>query len=249
MFKQHKQAIGQTLASMTHRSLVVFHSLGRVKFIVALMGFICLALTLLCIGLIQDFMSSEFDQFNIMCKIIANSLLEEGWFIATKLGHFLVSLPLTIIISLSIMIWVFVKSTERVLDMTAIAIVLIGGELWGELLQKVFHRIGPAGPTNLSRISEITFPSEPSLTAIILYGCAAYMVFRYTKRLWLKSVIGPIFIIVLLFIGFDLLIYEGEVPSDIVAGFAFGGVWVTLQFVLLEVFRFMKKETIPIAPI
>jgi membrane protein DedA with SNARE-associated domain len=248
MFKRYKQAISRALAFMIQRSLAVFHSLGRVKFMVALMGVICLALTLLSIGLIQDFMSSEFDQFNMVGKIIANSLIEEGWFIVTKFGHFLVSLPMTIFISLCIVIWVFVKSRERVFDITGIAIVLIGGVLWGELLQKVFHRIGPPAPTNLSQITEITFPSEPSLMAIILYGCAAYMVFRYTKWVWLKRVIGPVFIIVLLFIGFDLLIYEGQVPSDIVAGFAFGGVWVTLQFVLLEVFRFIKKETIPMAP-
>jgi membrane protein DedA with SNARE-associated domain len=249
LFKRYKQVISQALASNIHRSLAGFHSLGRVKFMVVLMGVICLTLTLLCIGLIQDFMSSEFDQFNMVCKIIAASLVEEGWLVVTKFGHFLVSLPMTIFISVCIVVWVFVKSRDRVLDMIGIAIVLIGGELWGELLQKVFHRIGPAAPTNLSQITEITFPSEPSLTAIILYGCLAYMVFRYTKWVWLKSIIAPVFIIILGFIGFDLLIYEGQVPSDIVAGFAFGGVWVTLQFVLLEVFRFMKKETNQTAPI
>jgi membrane-associated phospholipid phosphatase len=45
-----------------------------------------------------------------------------------------------------------------------------------------------------------------------------------------------------LLVGLCRIYLDLQYPSDVVAGYVFGVVWLRLNIVLLEIFRFLQKE-------
>jgi membrane-associated phospholipid phosphatase len=45
-----------------------------------------------------------------------------------------------------------------------------------------------------------------------------------------------------LLVGISRIYFDVQYPSDVVAGYVFGGVWLSLNIVLLEIFRIIQKE-------
>jgi membrane protein DedA with SNARE-associated domain len=234
VIKKYWNRLVQSLQQGLEKGGLVFHSFGRVKCIVALTAIVFLGLSLFTIGLIQDYLAQEFDTFNELVRVIADSMAEDISFIWTKPASVLVTLPAEAIISVAILIWIVRKGKDKPLEILFLGITVVGGELWGELLTKVFHRID-------SPSLEAGFPSEPALSAIIVYGYAAYIVFRHTASVWVKSAIMPTLVAILIWVGCNDLIYANQLASDIVAGFSFGGIWISMQIVLLEVFRMLRQ--------
>lgn len=74
-----------------------------------------------------------------------------------------------------------------------------------------------------------TFPSEYTLMATAVYGFIAFLLIRH-----LKNPVGRVFV------GISRLYFKVEYPSDITAGYVFGGVWLSLNIVLLEINRLLR---------
>jgi membrane protein DedA with SNARE-associated domain len=243
VIKKYSRGIDQTMGKIVRNALQVFHSLGRVKFIVALTALFFLGFSLLTIGLIQDFLANEFNQFNDVTLVLINSLQENFSFEWVKPASLLVSLPAAVLIVILIVIWILLKGEDRALELGSLAVTIAGGEIWGELLTTVFHKIGlPNSPSNWG---DIGFPSEPTLTAVILYGYAGFLLFRHSSDLWLKSAIIPVLIALLIWVGLNDVLVDKQLPSSVAAGFSFGGVWLTLHIVLLEIFRMLRRPVTP----
>ncbi|SEB54084.1 VTT domain-containing protein [Paenibacillus sp. GP183] len=239
VIKRYSRGIDQTMGKIVRKALHLFHSLARVRLIISLTALFFLGFSLLTIGIIQDFLANEFDQFNEVTMVLISSLQEDFSFDWVQPASFLVSLPAAAGIVILIMVWILIKGTDRVLEFGSLAVTVAGGEIWGELLTTVFHRIGL--PSSTSNWGEIGFPSEPTLTAVILYGYAGFLLFRHSSAIWLKTVIIPVLIALLLWVGLNDVLVDKQLPSSVAAGFSFGGVWLTLHIVLLEIFRMLRK--------
>ncbi|MBU8569113.1 phosphatase PAP2 family protein [Bacillus subtilis] len=50
-------------------------------------------------------------------------------------------------------------------------------------------------------------------------------------------------IIVLFLIGLSRVYFNEQYPSDVAAGYAFGGVWLSLNVLVMELFRFSRRFT------
>lgn len=48
-------------------------------------------------------------------------------------------------------------------------------------------------------------------------------------------------LIICFLVGISLIFLQIQYPSDVASGYAFGGVWLSLNIVLLEVFRILPK--------
>lgn len=116
----------------------------------------------------------------------------------------------------------------------------MGGEVLEEVLRFIFHRIGPAGMA-ISRRSNYTFPGEQALMAIVAYGFAAFIIIRYSKKGW-KGVTAAITAIIICIVsGLSSLYLNTHNPSDVIAGYVFGGIWLSLNIMLLEIFRILPQ--------
>jgi membrane protein DedA with SNARE-associated domain len=241
LLNKYRNEIVRTFNRLLNESFQVFRSLGRVKLIVTLVAAAFLGFSLLTIGLIQDYLANESDQFNEIVTLIMASLQHEISFHWVEPASVFVSIPAVVIIVTMILIWIIAKGKDRMLEISFLAFTLVGGELWGELLTSVFHRISRPSYESNAAWTDIGFPSEPTLTAVVIYGYAAFLLFRHVNLLSLKSAIIPGYGAILIWVGLNDLLIDKQIPSSIAAGFSFGGVWVSLQIVLLEVFRILRR--------
>jgi hypothetical protein len=133
-----------------------------------------------------------------------------------------------------ILVWIIVKGQDRLLEMLFLFITVIGGELLEEGLRLIFHRIGPSG-------NIFTFPSEQTLIAVIVYGFGSFIVLRHAQNRWIKMLLFFMTLGVCIITGLTVIFFNVQYPSDAAAGYVFGGVWLSLNIILMEVYRVLPK--------
>jgi membrane-associated phospholipid phosphatase len=119
-------------------------------------------------------------------------------------------------------------------------IALIGGQVLQELLQFVFNRYGPVA----SRLS-FSFPSEQAFLVLVIWGYFIFLFLRYNAdvHVWLRTLVTLAFMIVVAMIGINHIISGLETPSDVLAGYIFGTVWLFFNLILLEIVRLRTSKT------
>lgn len=233
------QILNKTVALMKN-TLHIFHSFGRMKLAILLLAFTFVGLFAYMIGLIQDFLGNEFTQFDSIADYLVKSIFPKEWSGVMQL--FLNStsyLMITIILFLSI-VWITLKGFNKFLEIRYLFFCILGGEILVMLLQLLFHRTGP-NFTNIIGYSKYTFPSSEALMATVTYGFFAYIISRHESRFLIKTLIVVFSIIVSLFSGISVIFFEVQYPSDVLAGYTFGGIWLCLSILLLEVYRILSS--------
>lgn len=238
LYKSYKQLVKVFTYKALENSLRIFHSLGKIRVAVTSIAFVFITLSILVAGMIQDFLANEFKQFDSITSYIISSIFPEYYSPIIKYLSLLTAYPILILISTLVIIWIAVKGKERFLELRFLLITVLGGEVLEELLRAVFHRPGPAGLA-IAQHSKYTFPSEQAMMAVVIYGFAAFIILRHAKVRWigLSAIFAAIFIC--LVSGLTPLFLQFQYPSDVTAGYTFGGVWLSLNIVLLEVFRIL----------
>lgn len=118
-------------------------------------------------------------------------------------------------------LWVMVKGKDRRLEVFFLIFVVVGGEIFEEGIRRVFHHLHPIHPP-LSKHILYPFPSEQTLTALILFGFSAFLLVRHSKKIWMQTLIAIIVVTLVFLIGLSRVYFRQQFPSDIVAGYAFG---------------------------
>src|SRR5665647_284945 len=232
--KQRTQLFAWTIQAL-HR----FHSLGRVKFLLVVAAIVFVGFFGLMIGLIQDFLAQETTQFDIVTTYIIQEIFSEGWSDWINKMEWISSVQVLFPIAGLTLIWIMFKGKERILESGFLLFVILGGELLDNVLRKVFHRVGPI-PNHLKL--PYTFPSEQTLLTLAVYGFSAYLLFRHYGTVWARIVAPLTVVVIALVVGISQIYSDLQYPSDVVAGYVFGGVWLSLNIVLLEIFRIMHKD-------
>lgn len=124
-----------------------------------------------------------------------------------------------------------------------ILVALVGG--WGldVLLKGLFQRVRP-DINRLVEVSGYSFPSGHAMVSIAFYGMLAYMFFLNSKTIFYKIVIPIILIFLILLIGVSRIYLGVHYPSDVIAGFAGGGLWLSGCILALHGFRYYKGKKI-----
>lgn len=239
LYKNFRAHIIDYTIQMLKNTIRVFHSLGRIKVVVASMSVIFLGLIFLVIGLIQDFLANEFRDFDTITTLLVKLIFEKEWYTQMKIFSLISSNMVIILLSLFISLWILVKGKNKFLEFKFLVIVVLGGEIIEETLRRIFHRVGPIDGSTIGKI--YTFPSEHTFISIVMYGFAVYMITRYIKFSLVKQIIVILAMIICLFVGISSIFLQIEYPSDVVAGYVFGGVWLTLNIILLEVYRILPE--------
>ena len=74
-----------------------------------------------------------------------------------------------------------------------------------------------------------SFPSGHAMVGMILYFVVAYFIFKELKSVQTKWLIGSLFGLLLVLIGASRIVLQVHFPSDVLAGFAMGYIWVYLM--------------------
>jgi undecaprenyl-diphosphatase len=119
---------------------------------------------------------------------------------------------------------------------------VVGAEVLAKVLKILFHR--PRPPLALQLVPEggYGFPSS-HVTVIIAFGAATwYLLSLRPRESWggswrAKARIGLAAVGVALLVGLDRIYLGVHYPSDVLAGWALGGVWASICLTVAEVLR------------
>jgi hypothetical protein len=77
--------------------------------------------------------------------------------------------------------------------------------------------------------------------ALVAYGLAAFLILRHSSRRRVGGFLIPIILIIYILSGISPVFFGSQYPSDAAAGYVFGGAWLSINIVLLEVFRILPE--------
>jgi len=239
-YRNHRTQILDRTYKLLNKTIITFHSMGKMKVAVAIVAVAFFGFSVLVIGVVQDYLAHEFDQFDIVVSFLVRAIFTIEWSYLIGLFELITSIKLLAPLTILVLIWIIRRNRNRILEIEFIFIVIGGGEILQVTLRHIFKRLGPSS-IRLIGNSQYTFPSSQSLMAIVAYGFFAFLIGSNVKRAWAKTAVLIITLIICIFAGINPIFFQTEYPSDVYAGYIFGGIWLTINIILLEVYRILPK--------
>ena len=149
------------------------------------------------------------------------------------------------------LVFTFLASTRSLVTLAAISIVIMlwqhkrwealflllalgGGVAFNLLLKWLYRRERPS----IQRLVEETgysFPSGHSMAAFIFFGMMAMLLTLFVVSRVAKTVIIIAAVVLILLVGISRIYLGVHYPSDVLAGFAAGGVWLVMCLLGLKI--------------
>jgi membrane protein DedA with SNARE-associated domain len=240
LYKNHKEDIKLKLAEALNSGLHVFHSLRRVRFLILATAVVFLGLVVWMGGLIQDYFSRENEEFNAVVSALVPLIFNEKWTAWMKVFGALASGQVLLFIVILTFVWIIFIKRDRTIEGVFLLIVSVGGEIFEESLRRGLYLLQPNsslyGGTGVNQ-----FPNEQTLMALVVYGFFAFVLARHSGKAWVSALVSLTALIVLFLIGLSGIYFRIHSPSHTVAGYIFGGVWLSLNILLLEIFRLLRR--------
>lgn len=141
---------------------------------------------------------------------------------------------LAMIVALGVVILV---ARRRWYAAIGLALALGGAGLLTYFLKLWFRRARPDVPWALSSEQSFSFPSGHAMLSFAVYGAIAYLLWRSFARPLFRVVTVLLTALLVLGIGASRVYLGVHYPSDIVAGFVAGGIWLTAVILTIEGLR------------
>lgn len=195
----------------------------------------------LFIKILEELLFDQLETLDIVIIQLIRSFANEGltnvatWF--TQIGSAIVEI--TIVLLAGAYLWFRLKHTW---EAVILVISLAGGGLINFILKNFFQRSRPA-IEHLVQAGGYSFPSGHAMVSTTFYGMLGYLVWLNLRESNRPSWYVPVLtVLLILAIGFSRVYLGVHYPSDVVAGFAAGGAWLTSCIVGLHAIRFYKGE-------
>ena len=143
----------------------------------------------------------------------------------TKLGNWWTVVPIT----LAGAAWLFYK--RRTWAAITLLICSFGARVLVILQKAWFARLRPEEHLRMVEVNYMSFPSGHATNAIVAYFAMALLLFDDARH---KRIAAGATLALAFLIGISRPILGVHWPSDVIAGWAFGLLWVTLVFGVME---------------
>lgn len=143
------------------------------------------------------------------------------------------------VVALLMLAWLLLKR-KNYLGAAVLALSIAIGNEVNKLLKNLFERPRPDLEHHVIEKS-YSFPSGHAMVGMITYFIIAYLLIEAVKSKSIKILIGALAAILLLLIGASRIILHVHYPSDILAGYAFGYIWLIIWILI---YNFFKKRVL-----
>jgi len=234
IYKNYKQKIYNSIVNILNKGMKIFHSLGKIKVLIAGITVVFLIFSALIIGIIQDYLGHEFNVFDEVSRYIIVKIFNDNWIKFMKILLNVSSSYALISIFIISFVFIIINGINKLHNIKFLGLSFLGAAALNYLLKIAFHRVGPLG-------TRYTFPSGEILMSVVVYGFLLYLIGSFIKKPWIKFLIVSLYIIICLGQGISLVYFNLQYASDIAAGYEFGVMWLSLNIILLEVFKILPK--------
>lgn len=191
----------------------------------------------------EKVMEDEFGLFDsiiiAMMETGAGKTMDNIMFIFTEMGSvwFLTTLSFIVLAVL----WFKMKDKW---GMLFFVIAVGGGSLLTLLLKHLYLRERPSINAEIDAIG-YSFPSGHSMGSLIFYGFIIYLVLRTNQREWVKVMTAVVLSILIVLIGSSRIYLGAHFPSDVLAGYIAGFIWLLLSLIALEWIQWQSRSQVP----
>lgn len=191
---------------------------------------VCLILLFGLANLAEEVLEREtfaFDEIILLwVSQFTTPVLNQAMLTVTRLGDPQVVVPLTCIG----FVWLWWKRRWRIAAIFAIT--CIGGAVLSTGLKLFFQKPRPQLWEPLITETSHSFPSGHALGSMVLYGFSAYLLAqRFKPQKW---VIYGIAVLLIGSIGFSRIYLGVHWPTDVLAGYSIGFLWISICIGLLQ---------------
>lgn len=152
----------------------------------------------------------------------------------TSLGEPLLLLILCIILGIALVMF------KRRAEAATLVVAAAGAGGLNYLLKELFSRSRPALWNRTVDVAHYSFPSGHAMVSLVIYGMLGYLLSVYFPR-W-RWLIGILTLLLVTLIGLSRLYLGVHWPTDVVAGYSAGFVWLVACVLSLEVWRLYRPR-------
>lgn len=114
-----------------------------------------------------------------------------------------------------------------------IAIIAITSTILSHGVKRIFQRSRPELPL-IEDLKTYSFPSGHALSSFIFCTVVGYLVWKTKLSLPLKWIISMLLLVFAMTIGLSRIVLKMHYPTDVLAGFLLGLVWVLMSFYIFN---------------
>jgi membrane-associated phospholipid phosphatase len=155
--------------------------------------------------------------------------------VGTRTGYFVVTVLLVLYFFFIHRSWKFIVQTVAVLLLASLSNVA---------LKEVINRARPT-IEHLVTVYTLSYPSGHAMSAMGFYGFLVFLTMRFKMNQWVRITLIVVLVLLILSIGISRIYLGVHYPSDVVAGFIGGLIWVALCAIIFDVadlYRRRKKR-------
>ncbi|MBD1845276.1 phosphatase PAP2 family protein [Cyanobacteria bacterium FACHB-63] len=208
--------------------LTVVRLVGLITAAIALWGFAELAETV---------MRDQTRAFDVSV-LLAIHQLQTPWLTPIMLFVTDIGDPTVLVIVAVIMSFVLLVRHQRSQAMT-VAICGFGALGLNLLLKRLFERSRPELWSRVVEVKFYSFPSGHAMLSIVMYGLLGYLLANHYQKY--RNLIILLMSLLIALIGFSRMYFGVHWPTDIIAGYAAGFVWLMTCTLSLEIWRHRRE--------
>ncbi|MCQ2011109.1 MAG: DedA family protein [Sporolactobacillus sp.] len=234
VIRTNRRYIKESLLLLFQATFKRYKSFLKIKLFIFLILAAFISLITLMAGMIQDFLSNEFVPFDKVSRRIVSFIVDNQWQQALQHVYGLSSWSTLSVIIILTAVTILLNNRDKWLELLFLGLTLSGGFIFANGVRWLFHFILTGTYMSLD------FPNKKSMMLLILLGYFLMMLVRHQKKYMISMSELFFFLIVLLAYTASAISAFGITPSDLVAGYVFGAVWVSGLILSLELFRFLS---------
>ncbi len=213
-----------------------FNSQWQLKLLIVGIFAVFVSLVTAVFGLFDEYIKLGFQPFNKAVMIVFNAFFGTQWKTFMNGSFALTTTPLLAIVSCVTAVWIILHGKNRHVEMNLLIASIAGGYVFIKYLPETMMTVVQWLHWPFSLYAQ-GLPSSEVIMATIVYGYWAFLTVRHAQRYMVK--IGALLIAaaLLLYIGIGHLYFIMQSPSDIIASYLLGSVWLSFIIMLLEVWR------------
>jgi membrane protein DedA with SNARE-associated domain len=214
-----------------------FKTIRVTEIFLIVLTLVLIGMVSLMLGLAQDYLYGEFNQFNDIVEYMVKHVVYLNWMIGFRVAQSPMAWGSIIIVA---MIRIWSKNRNRGLEFLLLGVSILGAEPFHKSIMTAFTHLQTFG--FVGKFHSANFPDINAYIIIIIYGTCLFLLVRHSKNSY-APVVGPLFVLVLLLgLAIDNIATTDILPSDIVGGYVYGGVWIFFNFLLFEMLRLVLER-------
>ncbi|WP_077614713.1 VTT domain-containing protein [Caenibacillus caldisaponilyticus] len=211
----------------------------RLKLLITCVAIVFIFFVSVTVGLIQDYFGRDFDDFNRVFSIVFWHLFRAtGWGPVMRMVWMFASPLFLFVVTLLAGVWIVWRSRDSALEIQSLALLIVGGFMYMEGIRHLFRWL--AQWFHWSFVGVPPFPDDRLILATLVYGFSAFIVSRHAVSHGVKMFNFLAVLMILIATGLAGVYFGVQPPSGIIAGYMFGGVWLSFVILILEIARLLR---------